>query len=156
MIPNRNRILIEALANAQPGIHVRRIAAITGLSWNTCRHHVGRLTRSGALTTLTYRGRTCVFPPHRQKRLPAVDDALQRRILDWMRANPGQPQRALAQALDIACSVAHRRILQLEEANLVRRVAEGRSMLCYVTNGHDEVRAAIHAGPTQLLTGALA
>src|SRR5687768_10513967 len=58
---DRRRRLLVGLIAANPGVHVTRAAAILGLHWNACWHHVRRLEREGDIVVRRHGGKLCLF-----------------------------------------------------------------------------------------------
>ncbi|HET6399528.1 MAG TPA: winged helix-turn-helix transcriptional regulator [Candidatus Thermoplasmatota archaeon] len=146
---DRHRRLLIGLVGANPGIHVRRAALMLGLNWNACWHHARRLEREGHLVVRRNQGRLCLFERKSGATAPKLarllvleprNSALVTQILE----RPGTNQRTLARSLDLAASVVHRRIVQLEAAGLVQRAQRPREMLVFPT----EELARIWAGRT--------
>ncbi|HUR24568.1 MAG TPA: hypothetical protein VM327_00950, partial [Candidatus Thermoplasmatota archaeon] len=55
------RLLLLALVDADPGIHVLRAAHLLDISWNTCEYHSRRLAGEGRIIIRKVQGRLCLF-----------------------------------------------------------------------------------------------
>jgi len=128
------RRLIEGVVAADPGIHVARLAVLTGLGWGACEHHVARLRRSRRVLAVRVQGRVCLYPGDRrtpQKAARALlRDALNRRVACLVLHAPGLSQREISERLGLATSVVHRRIHALEAAGAVLCRRDGRVVRC--------------------------
>lgn len=152
---DHQRLLLMALVEADPGIHIMRVTHLLALNWNTCYHHARRLAIEGRIVMRKVQGRLCLFDP----RAGAVGGRIGPVLLRDQRtaglarailASPGANQKELAQALGLSPSVVHRHVLRLERAGLVQRVPKSRSMAVYATDGLAEawpVHGAETAGP---------
>lgn len=137
---DHQRLLLMALVEADPGIHIMRVTHLLALNWNTCYHHARRLSIEGRLVMRKVQGRLCLFDP----RAGAVDGRIAPVLLRDQRtadlakailASPGANQKELARALGLSPSVVHRHVLRLERAGLVHRVHRSRAMAVYATEG---------------------
>lgn len=125
-----------ALIQSNPGIHIRQISMLTGLSWNTCQHHLRTMHREGMVTDRKIEGKVCWFDctsgAVRGKSAAFLlrdpqNMALARKIV----STPGANQRQVAAELGLAPSIVHRRVVKMEEAGLIERVPGGRSMAVF-------------------------
>lgn len=125
----RQRLL--HVVRADPGIHVRRLSLVTGMSWNACLHHLRTLEAAGVLVSRKVGSRVCWYDSSdgafRHKTAAALlRDRHNLRVARAVSAEPGQSQSDLAQRLGCAASSVHRRVSRLERAGLLRRtVATG-------------------------------
>jgi predicted transcriptional regulator len=129
----RQRALLRALVDADPGIHVLRAAHVLGMNWNTCYHHVRRMAGEGTLVIAKVRGRLCLFD--RKDGMVArrvvnvlLRDARTASIARVLVASPGINQQEVANAVGIAPSAAYRHLCRLKSAGLVERVRHGREV----------------------------
>ncbi len=131
------------LIRGDPGIHLRRLAHVVGLSWNTTLHHVTRLEAAGFISIRKVQGKICAFDRSRGALEGKTGTALLRdprnqTVARFVAANPGAHQRAVCAATDLAPSVVTRRLQALEEAGFVERVREGRVALVQPTTALGE------------------
>jgi predicted ArsR family transcriptional regulator len=135
---DRQRKLLMALVASNPGVHILRAAALLGLNWNTCLHHVRRLEGAGLVTVRKVNGRVCLFDRRAgasNNRMGAMllRDERNAAIARLLIQNPGTNQKSLAEALGLAASVVHYRMVRLEEAGLIERVNQGREVSVFAT-----------------------
>jgi len=135
---DRQRQLIAALVAANPGVHILRAAALLGLNWNTCLHHVRRLEGAGVLTVRKVNGRVCLFDRKAGAASNRIGTLLLRDernlgLAKLLIESPGVNQKSLAGKLGVAASVAHYRLVRLEEAGLIERVNHGREVCVFPT-----------------------
>ncbi len=127
------------LIRGDPGIHLRRLAHVVGLSWNTTLHHVNRLEAAGLISIKKVQGKVCAFDRSRGALDGKTGTALLRdprnvTVARFVVDHPGAHQRALCAATHLAPSVVTRRLQAMEEAGLVERVREGRVALVQPTD----------------------
>lgn len=114
------------IVRADPGIHVRRMSLLTGMSWNACQHHLRTLEAAGALVSRKVGSRVCWYDRQqgafRNKAAAALlRDRHNLRVVRAVSAEPGQSQSDLAHRLGCAPSSVHRRVRRMEQAGLLRR-----------------------------------
>lgn len=146
---NRQRIL--AIVDSDPGIHVRELVRVTGLTWGTCHYHVTRLEEERSVVVRHVRGRSCLFGRARSGPSRAAAALLRgprnRRLARVLLERPGTVQGELQQATGMPASVLCRRIRRFEEAGLVQRIREGR---CLIVTATPELEAAMRRRSTAL------
>ncbi len=147
---SRDRLI--SLVAANPGIHVRRLAMLTGMSWNNCQHHLRSLERNQQITSRKVDGRVCWFDrrhgAHRGKAATVVlRDPINKRIATAIRDHPGIHQQALAEQLDLAASVVHRRVIRLVDTGLVLRHQDSRRMILHAAASLEEALAPAYSTP---------
>lgn len=133
---HRQKILAAIRGN--PGIHLRRLAHIVGLSWNTCLHHVGVLEARGLVVVRKVAGKVCAFDASRgavggKTAACLLRDPRNTSVARFVADHPGAHQRAICAGTSLAPSVVTRRLQHLEDAGLVERVREGRVALVQPT-----------------------
>jgi predicted transcriptional regulator len=129
----RQRAMLRALVDADPGIHVLRAAHVLGMNWNTCYHHVRRMAGEGTIVVAKVRGRLCLFDRKEGMVARRVVNVLLRdprtaSIARVLVNSPGMNQQDVAAAVGIAPSAAHRHLCRLRSAGLVERVRRGREV----------------------------
>ncbi len=127
---------IHALIRADPGIHIRRVAFLTGLSWNTIQYHLRRMEARGMVVSEKVEGNVCFFDRaagafHGKAGQALLRDARNVLLARHLIQHGGMSQKELAEGLGLAASVIHRRVSKFEEAGLIERVPEGRSLLVF-------------------------
>ncbi|MCA1818771.1 MAG: winged helix-turn-helix transcriptional regulator [Thermoplasmatota archaeon] len=144
---DRQRQLLLALVAANPGVHILRAAALLGLNWNTCLHHVRRLEGAGTVTVRKVNGRVCLFDRKAGAASNRIGNLLLRdernvNLAKLLIGSPGVNQKSLAGHMGVAASVVHYRLVRLEEAGLIQRVNRGREVCVFPT---ESLEAAFRA-----------
>lgn len=157
------RTRLHSLIRSNPGIHVQRVALLTGQSWNTCFYHLRVLESHKKLVSTKVQGRLCWFDrssgafPEKQA-AALLRDRQNLRIIQQIITNEGPNQLQIAQQLGLAASTVYRRVVRLEDAGLIVRVPSNRSNLLFPSETlHDlakraGVLPAIGAGGRQRIT----
>lgn len=120
-----SRALIRAVVDAEPGIHVSRLADRTGLSWHTIAYHLRMLEATGILA-VEKRGRE-------RRAYPVAVSEVHRRWLAGLRTeraadvlrslleDPRQSVPALSRRIGYSEKVVRRQVANLAEAGLLER-----------------------------------
>lgn len=148
------RARLHGMVRADPGVHLRRLAFLTGMSWNTCLHHLRRMERDGTVVCRKIQGKVCYFD--KADGAVADKDALtllredrNQRIVRFIVDHPGTTQRAAAADLDLGTSALHRRVSRLEAAGVLARRAEGRCTYLFANDDIDTTLAAAGLAPVE-------
>ena len=117
---------------------------ILGMSWNTILHHLRHMEASGRLTSCKVQGRVCWFDRRQGAYKVKAGTALLRnvdnkRLAIQIMMSPGRNQLQLATELNLATSVVHRRVVQMEEAGLIHRTPISRSVVIHPSDELMEV-----------------
>ena len=159
---DRQRQLLLALVASNPGVHVLRAAALLGLNWNTCLHHVRRLEGAGLVTVRKVSGRVCLFDRKSGSASSRIGNLLLRDERNMGLARllieaPGVNQKSLAGKLGVAASVAHYRLVRLEEAGLIQRVNRGREVCVFPTEAMESAyrTAMLNVAPVPAQTDSM-
>ncbi|MHB1261771.1 MAG: winged helix-turn-helix transcriptional regulator [Thermoplasmatota archaeon] len=144
----RQRLLLLALIQANPGIHILRAAHLLGLNWNTCHYHAQRLAGEERITICKVGSHVCLFDRRDGAMAHRVAPLLLRggrtaSLVQLIFERPGASQKSLASGLGMAPSSIHRYLLRLEKAGLVERVHDGREVATFAT----EALTAAWSGP---------
>jgi predicted transcriptional regulator len=144
----RQRLLLLALVQANPGIHILRAAHLLGLNWNTCHYHAQRLAGEERITLCKVGSHVCLFDRREGAMAHRVAPLLLRggrtaSLVQLIFERPGASQQDLALGLGVAPSSVHRYLRRLEKAGLVQRVQEGREVATFAT----DALAAAWSGP---------
>lgn len=148
----RQRLL--HIVRADPGIHVRRLSLLTGMSWNACQYHLRTLESAGALSSRKVGPKVCWYDRRdgafQNKTAAALlRDRRNLRVARAVSDEPGQSQAHLAKRLGYPPSSVHRRLRRLEAAGLVRRTPTTGAMHVFPTTDLDLMDP--HDGPTRVL-----
>lgn len=153
---DHQRLLLMALVEADPGIHLMRATHLLSLHWNTCYHHARRLALEGRLVMRKVQGRLCLFDPRQgglERRLGPLllRDARTAQLASAILAHPGTNQKQLGRIVGVAPSIVHRHVVRLERAGLVQRVRRSRALAVFPA----ESLAAALPAPERSPVGAL-
>ena len=115
-----------------PGIHLRELAGRHGTAVTNTQWHLRKLEMAGLVKTQKVQGRRLYYPVQGglASRTAAIENAAMAnpnagRVTDYLAANAGSNQRALAEALGMNPGTVRWHLRKLESAGLVRSIQEG-------------------------------
>ena len=118
--------------SAKPGIHLRELATQHGTAVTNTQWHLRKLEQAALVKTQKVQGRRLYYPVQggQESKTKAIENAALRnptaeRVTEFLAANAGCNQRALAEALGMNPGTVRWHLRKLESAGLVRVIQEG-------------------------------
>lgn len=124
---NINRLRVKELIALSPGIHLRKLQKLLGMSWSTTRYHVNNLMQDGEIISSTDRGYSRFYPTGTTNHMKAVYACLQsktaRKVLQGLvdEPMPGLTQINLSEKIHLSRSTVNGCVTLLYQLHLVRR-----------------------------------
>lgn len=125
------KLLLEAI-QSRPGIHLRELASSHDTAVTNTQWHLRKLEQANLVKTQKVQGRRLYYPVQggQESRTKAIENAALRnpnaeRVSEFLAANAGCNQRALAEALGMNPGTVRWHLRKLESAGLVRVIHEG-------------------------------
>lgn len=133
LLDNAHRDRVYKLIQEAPGKGVSEIAKETGLGWGTTVYHLDRLERAGFVAAERGGLHKCYYPvgtlaKEDRKGMGALKADMTRSIAAFLVQRPGATQSELCAALGLSPSAASKQVTKLEEAGLVRREREWKTV----------------------------
>ncbi|MHB1262672.1 MAG: winged helix-turn-helix transcriptional regulator [Thermoplasmatota archaeon] len=130
-----------------PGLGFRELARRTGVPAGTLAHHVGLLTRAGAVWTRRHGARVLHFPaPRLDEPAPVryaleehVLDALDRDLLAWLREAPRVQKAVLERFGAHPRATVQHRLERLTDWGFLSARTQGRCRIYAATQGGDRM-----------------
>lgn len=123
--------LLRAIQD-RPGIHLRELASAHDTAVTNTQWHLRKLEQASLVKTQKVQGRRLYYPVQggQESRTKAIENAALRnpnaeRVTEFLAANAGCNQRALAEALGMNPGTVRWHLRKLESAGLVRTIQEG-------------------------------
>jgi predicted transcriptional regulator len=123
--------LLRAIQD-RPGIHLRELASAHETAVTNTQWHLRKLEQASLVKTQKVQGRRLYYPVQggQESRTKAIENAALRnpnaeRVTEFLAANAGCNQRALAEALGMNPGTVRWHLRKLESAGLVRVIQEG-------------------------------
>jgi predicted transcriptional regulator len=125
------KLLLESI-QTRPGIHLRELASSHATAVTNTQWHLRKLEQANLVKTQKVQGRRLYYPVQggQESRIKAIENAALRnpnaeRVSEFLAANAGCNQRALAEALGMNPGTVRWHLRKLESAGLVRVIHEG-------------------------------
>jgi predicted transcriptional regulator len=139
LLDNEHRDRVYKLIQETPGLGVSEIGARSGLGWGTTVYHLDRLERAGFVASERGGLHKCYFPVgtlarEARKGLGALKADTTRSIAEFLLVRPGATQSELCGALGLSASAASKQVSKLEEAGLVRRERDWKTVHLHPTD----------------------
>jgi len=126
-----NRIRVKQQVSLSPGVHLRELQRILGISFNSTRYHVDRLTEAGEIVRVEEGGYSRLYPSgtSRAERtlFAIVRGETDRKILSSLATNITLSNKQLIDLTGLAKSTVSEHIADLVQLGIVktRQIAEG-------------------------------
>ena len=130
-IQGNNRIRVKQLVSLSPGVHLRELERLLGMSFNSTRYHVDRLTKAGEIVRVEEGGYSRLYPAgtsEAERTLFAIVRAeTDRKILSSLATNVMLSNKQLVDLTGLAKSTVSEHIADLVQLGIVktRQIAEG-------------------------------
>ena len=124
---NANRLRVKELVSSSPGIHLRRLQKLLGVSWSTTRYHVYNLMKDGEIVSSPSRGHNRLYPAGTTHEMKTVYACLQnksvRKVLRGLAngATSGLTQAKLSEMVRLSRSTISSCVATLDGVGFVRR-----------------------------------
>lgn len=133
LLDNTHRDRVFQLIRDTPGLGVSEIAQQTGLGWGTTVYHLDRLERAQMVTSERAGLHRCYFPigtvgRDERKAHGLLKGDTTRSIATFLVERPGATQTEMCEALGMTASAASKQLTKLENAGLVRREREWKTV----------------------------
>lgn len=142
----------------RPGIHLRELANKHGTAVTNTQWHLRKLEMAGLVKTQKVQGRRLYYPVQggQGSRIKAIENAALAnpnagRVTEFLAANAGANQRALAEALGMNPGTVRWHLRKLESAGLVRSIQEGSQTRYFLMRAERPTRPAPRLPESPLL-----
>jgi predicted transcriptional regulator len=106
-----------------PGVHLRELERLLGMSFNSVRYHVDRLTRAGEILRVEERGYSRLYPmgmtEEDRKLCAIVRTRTNRKILEVLLENDIVSSKQLCDLTRLARSTVSEHLADLEQSGIV-------------------------------------
>ena len=138
LLDNEKRDHVYKLIQQNPGIGASEIAKQTGLGWGTTVYHLDRLERAQMVSSERSGLHRCFFAlgavaREARKGIGALKQDTTRSVAQVLVTRPGITQSELCDALQLSASALSKQVTKMEEAGLVRREREWKSVRIFPT-----------------------
>ncbi len=136
ILDNETRREIFDLVKTEPGLSMKDVSERIGCGWGTVVYHLERLEDTGFVASRKDQGNRRFFAvgsigKEERAAVGMLRKRTPKRIAHYLLEEPGSNQSDLCEALGIAASTASKHLGRMEEADLVTREREWRSVHYY-------------------------
>lgn len=136
LLDNEHRDNVYKMIQEAPGMALSEVSHKSGLGWGTTVYHLDRLERAGFIASERLGMHKCYFPVgtvarETRKSIGALKTDMTRSIATFLVSSPGATQSDLCKALHLSPSAASKQVSKLEEAGLVRRERDWKTVHLY-------------------------
>ena len=151
---NFNHERVKLLISIVPGLHLRAVQRLLGLSFSSTRYHVDALQKSGEIVRLQQGGYSRLYPSGVSESdkilFSTINNEADRRILNFMVKNPRTSCREMSEQTGYAKSTISEHVSRLVEIGVVAQEVTD-SHTNYSLTDPDRIRTIISIqNPTAL------
>lgn len=154
-IENGNRVRIKYLVSVLPGIHLRELQRALGMSFNTTRHHVERLAKSGEIVRKEDGGFSRLYPPGIDSGESAlftiVRGETDRKIIARLADTPRLSNRQVCDSTGLAKSTTSEHLARLIQLGIVKQNVDVEQGMVYELLDPMQIRLLINKQDPTLL-----
>jgi predicted transcriptional regulator len=153
-VDNSNRTRVKLLVSLLPGVHLRQLQRIIGLSFNSTRYHVDALAKTGEIVRAEEGGYSRLYPVGTtdadRALYPLTRNDSDQRILNCLSENRMNSHKQLCEATGLAKSTITEHLAHLVEIGVAKIYQDGSTTL-YGLNDPDKVRQILEVSSSTLL-----
>lgn len=123
-VDNSNRTRVKLLVSLLPGVHLRQLQRIVGLSFNSTRYHVDLLAKTGEIIRAEEGGYSRLYPTGLSEFdrtvYSLVRNVTDKKILDCLAECGTSSHKRLSDATGLAKSTISEHLIRLVEVGVVK------------------------------------
>jgi predicted transcriptional regulator len=150
-----NRIRVKQLVSLSPGVHLRELQRLLGMSFNSTRYHVDRLTKAGEIIRVEEGGYSRLYPAGTNKAertlFAIVRAESDRKILSSLANNVTLSNKQLIDLTRLAKSTVSEHLADLVRKGIVKTRQIGESGVVYELEQPEEIRLLLLSHNPSLL-----
>jgi predicted transcriptional regulator len=154
-IQGNNRIRVKQFVSLSPGVHLRELQRLLGMSINSTRYHVDKLTKVGEIVRVEEGGYSRLYPAgtsEAERTLFAIVRVeTNRKILSSLAANSMLSNKQLIDLTSLAKSTVSKHLAELVRLGVVKTRQIGESSVVYVLEQPERIRLLLMSQNPSLL-----
>jgi predicted transcriptional regulator len=154
-IQGNNRIRIKQLVSLSPGVHLRELQRLLGMSFNCTRYHVDKLTKVGEIVRVEEGGFTRLYPAgisEEERTLFVIIRAeTNRRILARLVTNVILSNKQICELTNLAKSTVSEHLAVLLRAGIVKARLGTENFVVYELERPEQIQSLLKRHNTNLL-----
>jgi predicted transcriptional regulator len=154
-IQGNNRIRVKRLVSLSPGVHLREVQRLLGISFNSTRYHVDRLTKAGEIDRVEEGGYSRLYPTGTSKvertLFVTIRVETDRKILSSLATNITLSNKQLIDLTRLAKSTVSEHVADLVRLGIVKTRQIGKSTVVYELEQPERIRLLLMSQNQSLL-----
>jgi predicted transcriptional regulator len=144
---NDNRSRVLRLVSMLPGVHLRELHRLLGISFNSARYNASKLCSTGEIQGFKESGYLRLYPAGTSARQRSIYAVLRNRVPNsilriLVEENGGATHKQLCQATGLAKSTVSENVQRLVELGIVK-ISLSDQRVSYSLEDHEEIRRAL-------------
>ena len=123
-VPVDSRVKVRLLVSMLPGVHLRELQRLLGMSFNSTRYHVDKLTKAGDIVRVEDGGYSRLYPAGittaERALFPIVRGETDRKVLVALASNEFLSNKQLCDLTNLAKSTISEHLAELVRLGIVR------------------------------------
>jgi predicted transcriptional regulator len=150
-----NRVKVRLLVSMLPGVHLRELQRLLGMSFNSTRYHVDKLTKTGEIIRVEEGGYSRLYPAGisdaERALFSIVRGETDRMVLGALAANEFLSNKQLCDLTNLAKSTISEHLAELVRLGVVRTRQIGESGISFELERPEEIRSLLRSQNSSLL-----
>lgn len=142
-----NRLRVKLIVSLTPGVHLRKLQRQAGISFNSTRYHVDKLTKAREIVRIEDGGYSRLYPPDTSLEDRTLFTILQsetdQRILKILSENQLVTRKRLGELVGLAKSTMSEHLSDLVELGVVKTEMSIEGSLSYYLNEPEKVQTLL-------------
>jgi len=139
-----SRLRVKLFVSLSPGVHLRELQRLLGVSFNSTRYHVDKLAKAGEIVRVEEGGYSRLYPrgTTESERIlfAVVRSETDRRILSRLVANSALSSKELCDQTGLAKSTVSEHIAELVRVGIIRTRQIGETSTSYELEQPERIR----------------
>lgn len=154
-VQGNSRVRVKHLVSLAPGVHLRELQRLLGMSFNSTRYHVYKLTTAGEIIRVEEGGYSRLYPAGISEAERAIFTLLRRetnrKILASLIADPILSNKQLCEQTNLAKSTVSEHLAGLVRAGIVKTRQVTENFVAYELEQPEQIRFLLRSQNPSLL-----
>ncbi|OLD03315.1 hypothetical protein AUG19_03940 [archaeon 13_1_20CM_2_54_9] len=149
------RVRVKLIISLLPGVHLRELQRLLGMSFNSTRYHVDRLAKTGEIVRVEDGGYSRIYTAGisdaERPLFALVRGETDRKILESLSANSWLSHKQLANLTGLAKSTISKHLAELAGLGIVKTRQMGEAGVVYELQHREQIRSLLGSHNPSLL-----
>ncbi|TMI46758.1 winged helix-turn-helix transcriptional regulator [Candidatus Bathyarchaeota archaeon] len=154
-VQGNSRVRVKQLVSLAPGVHLRELQRLLGMSFNSTRYHVDKLTTAGEIIRVEEGGYSRLYPAGISEAERAIFTLVRgetdRKILASLVADPILSNKQLCEQTNLAKSTVSEHLTGLVRAGIVKTRQVTENFVAYELEQPDQIRFLLRSQNPSIL-----